>query len=185
LLEALCGATSTYAPTMPDQIRELWRWRTGIPYAVQAPRGGKLSEDIVVPLDRLQEAIDGTLEIGAHHGLAACSWGHAGDGNLHSTMLLDPSDRAEVARAEDAATNLFELAVALGGSISGEHGLGTVKSGQLGVQWGERALELHEGVKRLFDPKGLLNPGTKRAGSRRQPLTGKKARPEEESAPPS
>ena len=55
---------------------------------MQAPRGGKLSEDIVVPLDRLEEAIAGTLEIGARHGLAACSWGHAGDGNLHSTMLL-------------------------------------------------------------------------------------------------
>jgi glycolate oxidase subunit GlcD len=163
LLETLGGATSAYAPTTPDQIRALWRWRAGIPYAVQAPRGGKLSEDIVVPLDRLQEAIEGTLEIGARHGLAACSWGHAGDGNLHSTMLVDPADRAEVARAESAALDLFELAVSLGGSISGEHGLGTVKSGHLGLQWGDRALELHDAVKRLFDPKGLLNPGTKRA----------------------
>ena len=104
-----------------------------------------------------------TLEIGARHDLPACSWGHAGDGNLHSTMLLDPSDRAEVGRAESAATDLFELAVGLGGSISGEHGLGTVKSGHLDMQWENRALELHEGVKRLFDPKGLLNPGTKMA----------------------
>ena len=157
----------------------------GIPYAVQAPRGGKLSEDIVVPLDRLEEAIDGTLQIGARHGLDACSWGHAGDGNLHATMLVNPADRTEVARAESAALDLFELAVSLGGSISGEHGLGTVKSGQLGVQWDTQVLELHESVKRLFDPKGLLNPGTKRAGSRRQPPTGKKARPEDESAPPS
>ncbi len=152
---------------------------------MQAPRGGKLSEDIVVPLDRLEEAIDGTLEIGARHGLAACSWGHAGDGNLHSTMLVNPADHTEVARAESAALDLFELAVSLGGSISGEHGLGTVKSGHLGLQWEEKALELHEGVKRLFDPKGLLNPGTKRAGSRRRPPVGKKAPPEEESAPPS
>jgi glycolate oxidase subunit GlcD len=165
LLEALGDARTIYAPgaAEADQARALWRWRAGVPYAVQAPRGGKLSEDIVVPLDRLEEAIAGTLEIGARHGLAACSWGHAGDGNLHATMLLDPADRAEVARAEDAATDLFELAVGLGGSISGEHGLGTVKSGQLGVQWAGRALELHEGIKRLFDPKGLLNPGTKGA----------------------
>ena len=163
LLEALSDATGAYAPTAPEEIRALWRWRAGIPYAVQAKRGGKLSEDIVVPLDRLQEAIEGTLQIGASHGLAACSWGHAGDGNLHSTMLLDPSDRADVGRAESAATDLFELAVGLGGSISGEHGLGTVKSGHLDMQWENRALELHEGVKRLFDPKGLLNPGTKRA----------------------
>ena len=165
LLEALGDARAIYAPgaAEEEQVRALWRWRAGVPYAVQASRGGKLSEDIVVPLDRLQEAIEGTLEIGARHRLAACSWGHAGDGNLHATMLLDPSDRAEIARAEDAATDLFELAAGLGGSISGEHGLGTVKSGHLGVQWAGKALELHEGVKRLFDPKGLLNPGTKGA----------------------
>jgi glycolate oxidase subunit GlcD len=184
LLEALSDARGIHAPTVPPEIRALWRWRAGIPYAVQAPRGGKLSEDIVVPLDRLEEAIDGTLEIGKRHGLAACSWGHAGDGNLHSTMLVNPADLAEVGRAESAAIDLFELAVSLGGSISGEHGLGTVKSGHLGLQWGNRALELHEGVKRLFDPKDLLNPGTKRARSRPLPPAGKKARPEEESAPP-
>ena len=182
LLEALGDARATYAPSAgaaAAQVRALWRWRAGMPYAVQAPRGGKLSEDIVVPLDRLEEAIEGTLEVGARHGLDACSWGHAGDGNLHATMLLDPADRAEVARAESAAEDLFELAVGLGGSISGEHGLGTVKSGHLGVQWGGRALELHEGVKRLFDPKGLLNPGTKAASARRLPPAGKQARPEE------
>jgi glycolate oxidase subunit GlcD len=201
LLEALGNARAIYAPgaggdactarttatgmeSEVEQIRALWRWRAGVPYAVQAPRSGKLSEDIVVPLDRLQEAIEGTLEIGARHGLAACSWGHAGDGNLHATMLLNPTDRAEVARAESAATDLFELAVRLGGSISGEHGLGTVKSGHLGVQWAGAALELHEGIKRLFDPKGLLNPGTKVAGARRRPPAGGNARPEQAPAPP-
>jgi glycolate oxidase subunit GlcD len=163
LLEALGDARETYAPTAPEEIRTLWRWRSGIPYAVQAPRGGKLSEDIVVPLDRLEEAIACTLEIGARHDLDACSWGHAGDGNLHSTMLVNPANREEVGRAESAAKDLFELATGLGGSISGEHGLGTVKSGHLGMQWENRALELHEGIKRLFDPKGLLNPGTKAA----------------------
>jgi glycolate oxidase subunit GlcD len=184
LLEVLGDARATHAPTEPQEIRALWRWRAGVPYAVQAPRGGKLSEDIVVPLDRLEEAIDATLQIGARHGLDACSWGHAGDGNLHSTMLLDPTDRAEVGRAESAATDLFELAVRLGGSISGEHGLGTVKSGQLGLQWADRALELHEGVKRLFDPKGLLNPGTKVAGSRRLHPAGRETSPDEGSVPP-
>jgi glycolate oxidase subunit GlcD len=183
LLEALGDAREIYAPgtacathvpnggagantganAEEEQIEALWRWRAGVPFAVQAKRGGKLSEDIVVPLDRLQEAIEATLEIGARHDLDACSWGHAGDGNLHATMLVDPADPAEVARAEDAATDLFELAASLGGSISGEHGLGTVKSGHLGAQWDTRALELHAGVKRLFDPKGLLNPGTKEA----------------------
>jgi glycolate oxidase subunit GlcD len=140
---------------------ELWRWRDGVSFAVSARRGGKLSEDIVVPLDRLAEAIAETVEIGRRHGLDACSWGHAGDGNLHSTFLVDSADPDQLARASEAASELFALAARLGGSVSGEHGLGYLKRGQLARQWGEGALRLHEEVKRAFDPKGLLNPGKK------------------------
>jgi glycolate oxidase subunit GlcD len=155
-------ALSVWAPATAAEVAALWRWRDGVSLAVQAQRGGKVSEDIVVPFDRLPEAIDETLAIGARHGLAACSWGHAGDGNLHSTFLIDPADEAERARAETAAQELFELAARLGGSISGEHGLGLVKSGQLPRQWEPGALELHAAVKAAFDPKGLFNPGKKR-----------------------
>jgi FAD/FMN-containing dehydrogenase len=130
---------------------------------VTAQRGGKVSEDIVVPLDRLGEAIEETLAIGARHGLPACSFGHAGDGNLHSTFLVAPDDEVALAEAALAAEELFALAVRLGGSISGEHGVGWVKRGQLARQWGPRALELHAEIKRAFDPKGLLNPGKKLA----------------------
>jgi FAD/FMN-containing dehydrogenase len=91
----------------------------------------------------------------------ACSWGHAGDGNLHSTFLISPDDVGEVARAESACEELFELAVRLGGSISGEHGVGWVKRGQLARQWTPRAVELHRQIKEAFDPKNLLNPGKK------------------------
>jgi glycolate oxidase subunit GlcD len=142
-------------------VEELWRWRDGVSFAVSARRGGKLSEDISVPLDRLAEAISETVEIGRRHGLDACSWGHAGDGNLHSTFLVDSLDPDQLARASDAAEDLFGLAARLGGSVSGEHGLGWLKRGQLARQWGEGALRLHEEVKRAFDPKGLLNPGKK------------------------
>jgi FAD/FMN-containing dehydrogenase len=120
-----------------------------------------VSEDIVVPFDRLAEAIEATIAIGRRHGLAACSWGHAGDGNLHSTFLVSPQETDELARAGLAAGELFDLAARLGGSISGEHGVGWLKRGQLGRQWSPRALELHAELKRVFDPKGLLNPGKK------------------------
>jgi glycolate dehydrogenase FAD-linked subunit len=142
---------------------ELWRWRDGVSIAVTARRGGKVSEDIVVPVDRLEEAITETVAIGRSHELEACSWGHAGDGNLHSTFMVDARDRNQLERAEQAAQELFALAVRLGGSVSGEHGLGWAKRGQLERQWPPRALELHEQVKRVFDPKGLLNPGKKLA----------------------
>jgi glycolate oxidase subunit GlcD len=155
------GALAVHAPTEHATIADLWRWRDGVSFAVSAQRGGKVSEDIVVPLDRLREAIAETLEIGARHGLPACSWGHAGDGNLHSTFLVAPDDERGLTRAAAAADELFALAVRLGGSISGEHGVGWVKRGQLARQWSPSALALHAKIKRVFDPKGLLNPRKK------------------------
>jgi glycolate oxidase subunit GlcD len=139
----------------------VWSWRDGVSPAVTARLGGKLSEDIVVPPERLREAVAETVELGARHGLEACSWGHAGDGNLHSTFLLAPGDGEALARAEEAADELFALAIRLGGSISGEHGIGWTKRGRLELQWAPRAVELHRAVKRAFDPKNLLNPGKK------------------------
>ena len=91
LIEVLAdGAPSRPRPRRAARaISELWRWRAGVSHAVAAQRGGKVSEDIVVPVERLAEAIEATREIGARHGLEACSWGHAGDGNLHSTFMID------------------------------------------------------------------------------------------------
>jgi glycolate oxidase subunit GlcD len=162
LLEVLSHeALAARAPTQPETIAALWRWREGVSIAVGAQRGGKVSEDVVVPLDRLREAIEGTLEIGERYGLPTCSWGHAGDGNLHSTFMVARDDEERLARAEQAAGEVFELAVRLGGSISGEHGMGWMKRGQLARQWSPRALGLHAEIKRAFDPRGLLNPGKK------------------------
>jgi glycolate dehydrogenase FAD-linked subunit len=155
------GALALHAPVQRREVEAIWRWRDGVSIAIEARRGGKVSEDIVVPLDRIQEAIDETVSIGSRHGLEACSWGHAGDGNLHSTFLVAPDDPGELERAASAAEDLFELAARLGGSISGEHGVGWVKRGQLARQWPPRALGLHDAIKRAFDPKGLMNPGKK------------------------
>jgi FAD/FMN-containing dehydrogenase len=154
-------ALAVHAPETAAEIMALWRWREGVSLAVQAVRGGKVSEDIVVPLDRLGEAIAATLEIGARHGVHSCSWGHAGDGNLHSTFLVDRTNEAEVSRAVAAGEELFALAAELGGSVSGEHGIGIAKNGAPALTWSPRTVFLHEGVKALFDPKGLLNPGKK------------------------
>jgi glycolate oxidase subunit GlcD len=156
-------ALLVHAPTDNKEIGALWRWRDGASLAVTAQRGGKVSEDIVVPVDRLQEAIEQTVEIGRRHDVETCSWGHAGDGNLHSTFMIDLDDPAELERAEEAADDLFALAAELGGSVSGEHGVGLVKGGQLARQWAPPAIAMHEAIKRTFDPKGLLNPGKKLA----------------------
>ncbi|HKG02763.1 MAG TPA: FAD-linked oxidase C-terminal domain-containing protein [Conexibacter sp.] len=155
------GALALHAPTSAAEVAALWRWRDGVAIAVTAQRGGKMSEDVVVPLDRLGDAIEAVLEIGARHGLEACSWGHAGDGNLHATFLVDARDPAELERASAAAAELFATAAEMGGSISGEHGLGLVKSGHLGKQWNDATLRLHRAVKQAIDPQNLMNPGKK------------------------
>lgn len=141
--------------------RDLWRWRSGISFAVRAQRGGKMSEDIAVPLDRLEDAIELGERAGAAFGLATCSWGHAGDGNLHVTFLIDATSADELARAAQAAEQLFEGAIALGGTASGEHGLGLVKRNQLARQLSAAELDLQIRIKRSFDPNNLFNPGKK------------------------
>jgi glycolate oxidase subunit GlcD len=162
------GAVDIHAPDDREGVDAFWRWRSGLAFAVLARRGGVVAEDIVVPLDRVEEAMDETLAIGRRHDLVGISFGHAGDGNLHSAFLVAPDDPDEIRRAALAVEDLFDVAVRLGGSVSGEHGLGLLKRGQLARQWSPRALDLHAEIKRLFDPKNLLNPGKKLA----RPLPG-------------
>jgi glycolate oxidase subunit GlcD len=154
-------ALALYAPQTTREIAKLWQWRDGLALVVDAQRGGKASEDIAVPLDRLAEAIAESLEVGRRLGVPACSWGHAGDGNLHTTFLLAGDDERELALAPKLSEALFELALRLGGTISGEHGVGFVKRNWLAKQLGPRAYELHAAVKHAFDPQNLLNPGKK------------------------
>src|SRR5438270_6958562 len=161
-LEVLGETSRTlYAPESAAEIAALWTWRESVALRVKAQLGGKASEDIAVPLDRLAEAIDESLAIGARLGLPAASWGHAGDGNLHTTYLLPRDDAAQLELAERASDELFDLALRLGGTISGEHGVGAVKSAWLERLLGPRAYELHGAITRGFDPQNLLNPGKK------------------------
>jgi glycolate oxidase subunit GlcD len=160
--EALAeGALAVRTPEAPADVAALWRWREGVTFAVTARRGSKVSEDVVVPFDRIAEGIEGTVEIGRRHGLEACSWGHAGDGNLHSTFLFTPGDPEEFERCERAVDDLFELALRLGGSISGEHGVGVLKRAHVADYLAPSVVSLQGQIKRVFDPKGLLNPGKK------------------------
>ncbi len=154
-------AVAVHAPETPSEVADLWRWRSGAAFAILAQRGGAFSEDIAVPLDRLRDVARETLEIGARHDVPALSFGHAGDGNIHSTFLFSPESADEQRRADLACHDLFELALRLGGTVSGEHGIGWLKRGQLVHQLGAVGYDLHTRIKQTFDPKGLLNPGKK------------------------
>jgi FAD/FMN-containing dehydrogenase len=147
VLADLRAAIAPYALAIaePDPV-PLWRWRAGVSIAVDGVRGGKVSEDVVVPPDRLADAVAGVAAIGREAGLPTCSWGHAGDGNLHPSVMVDPRDPDEVARGEEAAARFFALAVDLGGVITGE---------------APRALDHQARIRRAVDPAGVMNPGKK------------------------
>jgi FAD/FMN-containing dehydrogenase len=147
----------------PPETAALWRWRDGFNGVVSSALGGKVSEDVAFPVERLQEGLERFEQIAVRHGLSSCAWGHGGEGNVHATVLVDPSEQAELDRARAAGAELFALVGELGGSIAAEHGVGWLKRGVLAGQWQEPLLRMHEQIKRAFDPKGLLNPGKKLA----------------------
>lgn len=162
LEEALAeGANFVRVIRDKHSVDELWRWRSGVSFAVSAQRGGKMSEDIAVPIDTLEEAMNAISEIGDRYGLSSCSWGHAGDANLHATFMLDASSPADVAAATMATRELFARALALGGTVSGEHGLGWVKRDQFDLQFSKENARLQRLIKTAFDPANLFNPGKK------------------------
>jgi glycolate oxidase subunit GlcD len=150
----------------PADRGALWRWRDSFNGVVTGVRGAKVSEDVSFPVERLREGFERFDEIAARHGLRSCAWGHGGDGNVHATVLVDPGREDELAAAEAVGAELFELVGRLEGSVAAEHGVGVLKGGLLANQWDARAVELHEQIKRAFDPKGLLNPGKKLARMR-------------------
>jgi len=155
------GAISAEMIASRSGLERLTRWRNGISFAVSARRGGKVSEDISVPLDMFGPAVEEVLVVGRRFDLEACSWGHAGDGNLHATFMIDARSPEQRSAAEEAAQALFAWTLAVGGSVSGEHGLGWIKRQQFDRQFGPLEAELQRGIKALFDPRGLFNPGKK------------------------
>ncbi len=161
LLETLEGVA--LAVQEPADAQALWRWRDGVNGVLTSVRGAKVSEDVAFPREHLAEALERFEAIAGKHGLRSCAFGHGGEGNVHATVLVDPASEAELEAAEKVAEELFALVGALGGSVAGEHGVGWMKRGLLESQWSERAVQLHEEIKRAFDPKGLLNPGKKLA----------------------
>jgi len=136
----------------------LWRARRAVSGALGRVRPNKLGEDVVVPRSAVPEMVRQVRRISAEIGLPIAVFGHAGDGNLHPNILFDRRLPGELERVERAAAAIFRAALELGGTLSGEHGIGSLKREFLVEDLGPDAVALMRGIKQVFDPKGLLNP---------------------------
>ena len=121
--------------------------------------GSTLIDDVAVPRSRLVELLDGITAIADEHGVTVSCPGHVGDGNMHPTVIFDRGDPAAVERAQRAFDAIMRLGLALGGTITGEHGVGVLKRDWLATELGELSTRLHRDIKAAFDPLGILNPG--------------------------
>jgi glycolate oxidase len=135
----------------------LWRARRMISGALGRYRPNKLGEDIVVPRSEIPNLVRRVKQIGVDHDLAIPVFGHAGDGNLHPNILFDMRKEGELERVQSAAAGIFRTALSLGGTLTGEHGIGSLKKEFLEEALGKDAVQIMRDIKHVFDPKGLLN----------------------------
>lgn len=122
-------------------------------------QGSVLLDDVGVPPSKLAALLSVIPDIAQRHGVLVATFGHAGDGNMHPTIVFDGNDPDAVASARDAFNEIVEEALRLGGTSTGEHGVGSLKRSFLQGELGEDVLKLHAGLKQVFDPRGILNPG--------------------------
>ncbi len=153
------GATQVIEAGTAAEREALWEARRVLSYALRRVAPRKINHDLVVPRGRVPELFALVDQVGRRFALRIACFGHAGDGNIHVNLLVDPDDAAEMTRAAAAERELFAGVVALEGSISGEHGVGFAKAAHLGLQLGAAEIALMARVKHAFDPHGVLNPG--------------------------
>ncbi|WP_349829047.1 FAD-binding oxidoreductase [Brevibacterium litoralis] len=161
-IERVCnehGATECYATTDPDEGAAFIQARRMAIPAVEKT-GTILLEDVGVPVPRLGDLVSGIAEISARREVPVPVLAHAGDGNTHPLVVFDPTDADMQARAEQAYGEIIDLAITLGGTITGEHGIGRMKRPWLLDQLGEDVMDLNQRIKDALDPQGILNPGS-------------------------
>ncbi len=137
----------------------LWDTRRNISPAIARLKPKKINEDIVVPAGRIPEMVEFIDNLASEYGLCIILFGHFGDGNIHTNLMVDPDDAGEMKRAETVLDRIFKRVVEMGGTISGEHGIGLSKRPFMHYQFSPVELELFRRVKKAFDPQNLLNPG--------------------------
>ncbi|NVZ10838.1 FAD-binding protein [Allochromatium humboldtianum] len=142
-----------------DEVAALWKTRKALSPALRHIAPKKINEDVVVPVSHMGAFIDGLEQLARETGIRIVNFGHAGNGNIHVNLLIDPDDAEEVARAAHCLDAVFALVLRLDGTLSGEHGVGLEKRDFVDRELDPVALRLMHAIKAQFDPAGILNPG--------------------------
>jgi D-lactate dehydrogenase len=153
------GALEIRVAASKEETARLWKARKSLSPALRKVAPKKINEDVAVPVSRMPELIEGLNELGRQHRITIVNFGHAGNGNIHVNLLVNPDDAEEMARAEACLSDVFHTVLTLDGTLSGEHGVGLEKRDFVDREIGPDALDLMRRIKRQFDPNGILNPG--------------------------
>jgi glycolate oxidase len=141
------------------EVEDLWKARRSISPATFKLRPHKISEDVVVPRSKIHQLVDFTEELSQELGIVILTFGHAGDGNIHVNIMVDKENPAENEKGQEAKKRLFDHVMTLGGTLSGEHGVGITKAPFMSLELDETSMEFMQKIKTLFDPNNILNPG--------------------------
>ena len=142
-----------------EQAEEIWRMRKSLSPALRTVAPKKINEDVVVPVSNIPRLISGLCALAEKYVLPIVNFGHAGNGNIHVNLLLDPDEPEAAQKAGDCLDEIFTLVLSLDGTLSGEHGIGYVKREFVQREIDAASLELMHRIKAQFDPNGILNPG--------------------------
>ena len=153
------GARQVRVAKDEDERAGLWNARRSVTASLARKAPNKLGEDITVPRSAIPEAIRRIKAISAEFGLPIVVFGHAGDGNLHPNILFDKRDPEQWARVEPMVSQIFKIALELGGTLSGEHGVGMLKRPYITRALGPVSIEIQKRIKQVLDPLNILNPG--------------------------
>ncbi len=153
------GILDTRIASTAEESEEIWDVRRKVSPSLRKINPDKFNEDIVVPRSKIPEMISTLEGLSEKYGLPIVNFGHAGDGNIHVNVMVDLAEEGMQEKVDKVMVEIFRSAVALGGSISGEHGIGTSKMDYLGMEVDNATIGYMRRIKSAFDPKNILNPG--------------------------
>jgi glycolate oxidase len=142
-----------------DARDNLWIARRAVSPALYHIKPTKINQDIVVPRNKVTEMLKRLRKLSEKSGIKIVNFGHAGDGNIHVNIMVDKKDKAEYEKGISLVEQIFKDTISLGGTISGEHGVGLTKARYIGMEMSKQEIEIMESLKKVFDPKKILNPG--------------------------